>query len=120
MLLGLMASLFVFLWSMLFIIPGIIKAFSYSMAPYIRADHPEYTWRQCLDESIRITNGHKMRIFLLELSFIGWYIVGALALGIGTLWVEPYMQASLASYYESIRDPMPAENAHNEAFPTNE
>ena len=118
MLLGLMTAIFTFLWSLLFIIPGIVKGFAYSMAPYIRADHPEYTWKQCLDESIRITRGHKMRLFLLQLSFIGWIIVGALAFGIGILWVDAYMSAATVSYYESIRDELPSEKV--EESPTEE
>ncbi len=118
LLLGLMTAIFTFLWSLLFIIPGIVKSYAYSMAPYIRADHPEYTWKQCLDESIRITKGHKMRLFLLQLSFIGWIIVGALAFGIGTLWVTAYMNAATVSYYESIRAELPSEKA--EEAPTEE
>ena len=104
LLLGLMTSIFIFLWSLLFIIPGIVKAYSYSMAYYIKNDHPEYSWRECIDESRRITNGKKLDLFLLDLSFIGWIIVGTLAFGIGVLWVEPYMQAARAVFYETIKE----------------
>ena len=102
--LGFLILLFVFLWSLLFIIPGIVKTYAYSMAFYIKADHPEYNWRQCLDESKRITNGHKMDLFILDLSFIGWYLVGALCLGVGTLWVIPYHRTSVALYYEQLKN----------------
>ncbi|MBQ9784884.1 MAG: DUF975 family protein [Clostridia bacterium] len=102
--LGLLTTLFTILWSLLFIIPGIIKSFSYAMAPYIKADHPEYTATQALDESRRIMNGNKWRLFCLNLSFIGWLIVGALACGIGTLWVAPYMSAAQAAFYEEIKN----------------
>lgn len=102
--LGLLTTLFTVLWTMLFIIPGIVKSFSYAMAPYIKADHPEYTATQALDESRRIMKGNKWRLFCLSLSFIGWIIVGALACGIGTLWVAPYMSAAQAAFYEEIKD----------------
>ena len=84
--LGLLVTLFTFLWSLLFVIPGIVKAYSYSMAYFIKIDHPEYTATQAIDESRRIMNGNKMKLFLLDLSFIGWMIVGSLCFGIGVLW----------------------------------
>ncbi len=102
--LGLLSSLFVALWSLLFVIPGIVKAYAYSMAFYVKADHPEYNWKACLDESIRITNGHKMELFVLDLSYIGWYIVGACLFGIGILWVAPYHSTANALYYEQLKN----------------
>ncbi|MBO4452748.1 MAG: DUF975 family protein [Clostridia bacterium] len=104
LLLGLLQSLFIFLWSLLFVIPGIIKYYAYSMSFYIANDHPEYDWKQCLDESKRITNGHKWELFVLDLSFIGWYIVGSLALGLGVLWVAPYHAVTIANYYEALKN----------------
>lgn len=103
LLIGLLTSLFTFLWGLLFIIPGIVKYYAYSMAYYIKADHPDYDWRQCIDESKAMMNGHKWELFVLELSFLGWGIVGALCLGIGTLWVSAYMEAARAQFYESIK-----------------
>ena len=102
-LLGLLSSLFVALWSLLLIVPGIIKAYSYSMIYYIKADHPEYDWRTCLHASQEMTYGHKMELFVLDLSFIGWYILGALCLGVGTLWVIPYHETAKALVYEQIK-----------------
>ena len=102
-LLGLMISIFVTLWSLLLVVPGIIKFYAYSMAFYIKADHPEYGWKQCLDESQIMMDGHKADLFVLSLSFIGWEIVGILCLGIGAFWVEAYQQASFAQFYESIK-----------------
>ncbi len=102
-LLGLMVGIFTLLWSLLFIIPGIIKYYSYSMAYYVSLDHPEWGWKECIDESIRLTNGHKGELFVLDLSFIGWYFVGSLCLGIGTLWVAPYHMTSIANYYEALK-----------------
>ena len=102
-LLGLMQSIFVMLWSLLFIIPGIVKTYAYSMAYYIMADHPEYTWKQCLDESQKMTKGYKWQLFCLDFSFIGWIIVGALCLGIGTLWVTPYQYAARTEFYHALK-----------------
>ena len=104
LLLGFLMNLFIALWSLLFVIPGIVKSYAYSMAFYIKADHPEYDWKQCLNESKRITNGHKMNLFVLDLSFIGWYFVGMLCLGVGTLWVAPYHKTSVSLYYEQIKN----------------
>ena len=101
-LLNLMLGIFVFLWSLLFVIPGVVMGYAYSFAFYVKADHPEYGWRQCLDESKRLTNGHKGDLFVLELSFIGWYLVGALAFGVGTLWVVPYAEMTKTLYYLEI------------------
>ena len=99
LLVGLMQGIFVFLWSLLFVIPGIIKSYAYSFAFYVKVDHPEYDWKQCLDESERLTAGHKGDLFILDLSFIGWLIVGSLACGVGSLWVAPYMEMTRTNYY---------------------
>ncbi len=101
-LIGFLSTLFVILWSILFIIPGIVKYYAYSMAYFVAKDHPEYDWKQCIDESQRLTRGHKGELFVLDLSFIGWYIVGAICLGVGTLWVVPYHQVARANYYEAL------------------
>ena len=101
-LIGLMTSIFTLLWSLLFVIPGIVKAYAYSMAFYVKADHPDYNWKQCIDESRAIMKGHKWELFVLDLSFLGWLIVGSLCLGIGTLWVEPYMQEARAIFYNNL------------------
>ena len=99
---GFLSTIFTFLWSLLFVIPGIVKAYAYSMVYYVKADHPEYGWRECLDESQRLMTGHKWEKFVLDLSFIGWGIVGSLCLGVGTLWVMTYMAATEAQYYEYL------------------
>lgn len=103
LLLGLLSSLFTFLWSLLLVIPGVVKSYAYSQAVYVKVDHPDYDWRRCLDESIQMMKGHKMDLFVLDLSFIGWYIVGALCLGLGTLWVAPYHVATRTQFYEDLR-----------------
>ena len=103
LLIGLLSGLFIFLWSLLLIVPGIVKAYAYSLAYYIKVDHPEYGWRECLDESQRLMTGHKWEKFVLDLSFIGWGVVGSLCFGVGTLWVAAYMTATEAQYYEYVR-----------------
>lgn len=102
-LLYLMQCIFIFLWSLLFVIPGIVKAYSYSMAFFIKADHPEYSWRECLEKSKEMTSGHKMDLFVLDLSFIGWAIVGAFCLGFGSLWVIAYRNATMAQCYRVLQ-----------------
>lgn len=101
--LNLLIALKVFAWSLLFVIPGIVKMYAYSMAYYIKLDHPDYGWKACIDESRRLMDGHKWEKFVLDLSFLGWIIVGSLCLGVGTLWVTPYMEATNAQFYEYVR-----------------
>ena len=108
LLLGLMESIFICLWSMLFIVPGIIKAYSYAMSFYIKVDHPEYDWQACMNASKTMMRGHKGELFVLDLSFIGWMIVGSLAFGIGTLWVAPYMECTHANFYACLCAQNPA------------
>ncbi len=101
-LLGLMTAVFTALWSLLFVIPGIVKMYSYSMAFYIKVDNPTFTWKDCLNASKDMMNGHKMELFVQDLSFIGWMIVGSFCLGVGTLWVSAYMQATRAHFYQEV------------------
>lgn len=102
-LIGLMTTLFTMLWSLLFVIPGIVKAYSYSMAMYIKNDNPDYDWRRCIDESQEMMSGHKADLFMLDLSFLGWMIVGTLCAGVGVFWVNAYMSAAHAQFYEDLR-----------------
>ena len=101
-LIGLMSTIFVLLWSLLLVFPGIIKYYAYSLAYYIKADHPDYDWRQCINASKEMMRGHKWELFVLDLSFLGWYIVGSLLFGIGTLWVVPYHTAAQTIFYENL------------------
>ena len=102
LLVGLMESIFVFLWSLLFVIPGIIKSYSYGMTEYIAVDNPDYDWKACIDASKEMMEGHKMELFLLDLSFIGWYILGSIPCGIGLFWVMPYHQAARTVFYRNL------------------
>lgn len=101
-LLGVLYTLFVCLWTFLFIIPGLIKSYAYSMAFYLKDEHPEWNWKQCIDESQRLMDGHKMDLFVLDLSFIGWYIVGYLTFGIGLIWVNSYHYAARINYFDQL------------------
>jgi uncharacterized membrane protein len=98
-----LTTLYTFLWSLLFVIPGIVKSYSYSMAFYIMHDRPDLTASQCIDESRRLMDGRKMDLFCLHLSFIGWAILCVFTLGIGALWLEPYMQTAQANFYEELK-----------------
>lgn len=95
--------LFIFLWSLLLIIPGIVKAFSYSMTPYILEEYPELSANEAIDRSRAMMKGHKFDLFWLLLSFIGWGILCFFTLGIGILWLIPYMQTSVAAFYEDVK-----------------
>ncbi len=95
--------LFTFLWTMLLIIPGIIKSFAYSMSWYILAENPDMKAKEAIEESKIITNGHKMDLFVLGLSFIPWILLCYVTLGIATFWVGPYMQLTYTNFYHNIK-----------------
>ena len=107
-------ALFTFLWSLLFVIPGIIKAYSYSMALYILAENKGKSSRECVKESMAMTEGHKMDLFILSLSFIGWMLLSAITFGIAYIWVGPYMNATFANAYKSLK-PVVVEEPQEEA-----
>lgn len=98
-------ELFIMLWSMLFVIPGIIKAIAYSMTPYILADTRGVSATDALKLSMRMTSGHKGKVFVLGLSFIGWLMLSALTGGILYIfYVGPYMNTSFAGMYEELKN----------------
>jgi uncharacterized membrane protein len=96
--------LFICLWSLLLVIPGIVKALQYSMVPFILADNPAMPGSRAREISRIMTNGEKGAIFVLGLSFIGWYLLGSLCFGVGVFFVNPYFQATLAELYLYLRD----------------
>ena len=106
-----LVNLFTFLWALLLIIPGIMKAFSYALTPYILLDEPELTAKQAITRSCEIMEGRRWKLFCLYLSFIGWGILSLLTFGIGFLWLAPYMNASIAAFYEDARAEYEAENS---------
>lgn len=93
---------FVWLWSLLLVIPGIIAAFRYSMAPYILAENPDIGVMEALDLSKRMMMGNKLRLFFLGLSFFGWMLLGVITGGIALLWVNPYIESAYAAFYLDI------------------
>ena len=94
---------YVFLWSLLLLIPGCIKSYSYAMTPYILKDNPEMKNNAAIEESMRIMNGHKLELFLLDLSFIGWALLSLLTCCIGFLWLTPYMNMARVNFYEDLK-----------------
>ncbi len=100
---GVLVSIFTALWSLLFFIPGIIKALSYSMTFYILNDNPGMNGNDAITESRKMMEGHKMELFLLSLSFLGWMILSMLTFGILLLYVTPYMEATRAAFYEKLK-----------------
>ncbi len=97
--LGILQYLFLWLWSLLLIFPGAMMSYSYSMAFYILQDNPDLTWRKALDESRRLMYGNRGKLFALDISFIGWYILGGILLGVGTAFVAPYHEMARAHFY---------------------
>ena len=96
-------SILTFFWSLLFIIPGIVKAFSYAMTPFILDEYPELTPVEAIHRSRMMMKGHKFDLFWLYLSFIGWAILCIPTCGIGFLWLAPYMQTAEAAFYEEVK-----------------
>jgi len=100
----LLRDVYIFLWSLLFSIPGIIKSYSYYLVPYIIYENPSLSANDAITLSRKMMNGWKWEAFVLELSFLGWHILSALTCGIlGILYVNPYFQTAHAMFYETVR-----------------
>ncbi len=106
-----LTGLYILLWTLLLIIPGFIKAFSYAMTPFILEEHPELTANQAITRSRELMDGHKGDLFMLELTFIGWDLLCLLTLGIGTLWLNPYKNAAYAVFYRELTAKNPETHA---------
>lgn len=102
MLTGILYNAFVAIGSLVFVIPGIIFSYSFSMAFYIINDHPEMTAMEALKESYRLMKGHRLEYFKLQVSFYGWLLLGAICFGVGTLWAVAYMSTANAIFYEEL------------------
>ena len=98
-------TLYTALWTLLFVVPGIIKSLSYAMTPFILEDHPELTASEAINRSKKLMDGHKMDLFILSLTFIGWEILSGLTFGIGFLFLNPYRNAAYAAFYRNISAP---------------
>ena len=96
--------LYIFLWSLLFIIPGIVKSYSYFMVPFILAENPKIDTARAFDISKKAMDGEKAECFLMHLSFIGWYLLGLIACCIGMYFVEPYLQTTNNEFYLKVKN----------------
>ena len=100
--LHLINTIFIVLWTLLLIIPGIIKSYAYSMSYYILLDDPNISANDARKKSMEMMKGNKWRLFCLQFSFIGWILLSILTLGILLFWVSPYMQVAQAKFYLSL------------------
>ena len=100
---GLLMAVFVFLWALLLIIPGIIMSYAYAMTPYIMHEHTELSASECIAKSKQMMKGYKWKLFLMDLGFIGWLLLCVLTLGILTLWIQPWMECSHVKFYEELK-----------------
>ena len=100
----LLYTIYILLWTLLFIIPGIIAQMKYSQVWFIMAEDNEISGNDALKKSKEMMDGFKMQYFLLALSFIGWILLAMLTCGIGLLWVVPYIQTSYAKFYEALKE----------------
>ena len=99
----LLMQLYTFLWALLLIVPGIIKGLSYSMTCFVLRDNPDMKNNEAIELSMKMMDGHKLDLFILELSFIGWYILGLFTFCIGYLWLVPYEYTAIAAFYEDVK-----------------
>lgn len=97
-----MTGIFTLLWSLLLIIPGIIKSYSYAMSSFIGYDHPEKSTLDCITESRQLMNGHKWKLFCLRISYIGWFLLVILTLGILSFWVSPKVNQAQYEFYRHL------------------
>ena len=100
---GLLMSVFISLWSLLFVIPGIIAAIKYSFTYYILIDNPDIGGIEAINISKEMTYGYKFDIFILDLSFIGWAFLSILTCGIGFFWLIPYINVTYSNLYDDIK-----------------
>ena len=106
--LSILMGIFTFLWSLLFIIPGIIATYRYSQAMYLLIDNPDMSAMQCIRASSQMMKGHKWELFVLQLSFIGWALLSIIPLV--SIWTAPYFQITYANYYNALL------GLHNRAY----
>ncbi len=97
-----LSGLYIFLWSILFVVPGIVASYSYAMTDFILAEKPDLAASEAIKQSKEMMQGNRWRLFCLHFSFIGWDILAALTFGIGNLWLKPYKQAANAAFYRDI------------------
>lgn len=101
---SLVMTIFLILWTLLLIIPGIIKSFSYAMVPYILKDQPDVKVLDAITQSRKLMDGNKWRLFKLMFSFIGWILLIPLTLGFAIFWVGPYLEVAISRFYDDIKE----------------
>jgi uncharacterized membrane protein len=111
---AILVGIFTILWSLLLIIPGIIKGIAYSQVFFLLRDNPEYTALEAITESKKRMKGYKWKFFLLNLSFIGWAFIAIFTLGIGFLWLTPYILTANATFYNELIAPRGNEDVKTE------
>jgi hypothetical protein bacD2_08850 len=99
----LLQGIYTILWTLLLVVPGIIKSYSYAMTVYILKDEPQLKYNAAIEKSMAMMDGHKWDLFCLQLSFIGWWILGIFTLGIGYLWLMPYITSATANFYMEVK-----------------
>ena len=100
----LLRYIYIILWTLLLIVPGIVKSLSYAMTDYIMKDDPEIKNNEAIEKSMAMMQGHKWELFLMYLSFIGWFILAVLTCFIGFIFLVPYMEAATAAFYEELKE----------------
>ena len=100
---SLLTALYLFLWSLLLIVPGIVKSYAYAMTPYILHEKPKMSVSQAITKSREMMRGYKWKLFLLDLSFIGWMLLSVVTLGLALFYAWPYYQAARAEFYKQIK-----------------
>jgi uncharacterized membrane protein len=98
----LLMFLYLFFWYLLLVIPGVIKTYSYALVPFLLKDDKKLKYNKAIDKSRKLMDWHKLDLFVLDLTFIGWAILSILTLGIGFLWLMPYHQITRAAFYEDV------------------
>lgn len=114
--LELLKYIYIILWTLLLIIPGIVKAYSYAMSEYILYDNPNIGADDAIKRSMEMMKGKKLKLFLLDLSFIGWFILAMLTFGIGLLLLVPYLYTARAAFYEDLKAELASQTTPNEDF----
>ena len=99
----LLKSLYIFLWSLLFVIPGIMKSYAYAMTPFLLAEHPNLTASQAIRLSEDLMDGYKSQLFVLDLTFLGWNILAAMTWNLGNILLNPYKNAAYAAFYRQLQ-----------------
>ena len=93
----------VLLWTLLLIVPGIVMSYVYAMTSYIMHENPDLSPEECLRRSKQMMQGYKWKLFCLDLSFIAWYLLGIITLGIGMLWISPWVDCAKAKFYQQLK-----------------